>query len=120
MARSAVPDVGIRSVSWTLKESVGFDRTKVPSRDWSGYPIIAFPGMPMVEIHPLDRPDEKSLGSGEASQRPTAAAVANAVNSALAVAFVTCLFPRSESGKQDDLIAEGVPDRVSDCPRQDS
>ncbi len=73
----------IQSVSWTLKESVGFDRVKVISRDWSGYPILTFPEVPKVEVHLLDRPDEKSLGSGEASQGPTAAAVVNAVSSAL-------------------------------------
>ncbi len=73
----------IQSVSWTLKESVTFDRRAVTSRDWSDYPILTFPEVPKVDVHLLDRPDEKPLGSGEASQGPTAAAVANAVSSAL-------------------------------------
>lgn len=73
----------IQSVSWTLKESVGFDRTKVTSRDWAGYPILTFPEIPKVEVHMIDRPDEKPLGCGEASQGPTAAAIANAVRNAL-------------------------------------
>jgi CO/xanthine dehydrogenase Mo-binding subunit len=37
----------------------------------------------LVEVHLLDRPEEKSLGSGEASQGPAAAALVNAVSSAL-------------------------------------
>jgi CO/xanthine dehydrogenase Mo-binding subunit len=73
----------IQSVSWTLKESVGFDRARVTSRDWAGYPILTFPEVPLVEVHLLDRPEEKSLGSGEASQGPAAAALVNAVSSAL-------------------------------------
>lgn len=52
------------------------------SRDWRGYPILAFPELPRVEVHLLNRPDEKSLGSGEASTAPTAAAIANAVGNA--------------------------------------
>jgi CO/xanthine dehydrogenase Mo-binding subunit len=70
-------------VSWTLKESVGFDRAKVTSRDWAGYPILTFPEVPRVEVHLIDRPEEMPLGSGEASQGPTAAAIVNAVSSAL-------------------------------------
>jgi nicotinate dehydrogenase subunit B len=73
----------IQSISWTLKEAVKFNREKVTSRDWSSYHILTFPEMPRVEVHLLNRPDEKPLGSGEASQGPAAAAVVNAVSSAL-------------------------------------
>jgi len=34
--------------------------------------------VPDVEVTLIDRPDEKSLGAGEASQGPMAAAIANA------------------------------------------
>jgi len=34
--------------------------------------------VPEVEVALIDRPDEKSLGAGEASQGPMAAAIANA------------------------------------------
>jgi nicotinate dehydrogenase subunit B len=73
----------IQSASWTLKEAVAFDRTKVTSREWSSYPILSFPEVPKVEVHLLDRPDQKPLGSGEASPGPAAAAIANAISNAL-------------------------------------
>ncbi|MDB5411410.1 MAG: aldehyde oxidase and xanthine dehydrogenase molybdopterin-binding protein, partial [Rhodospirillales bacterium] len=69
----------IQSASWTTREEVTFDKQRVTSLDWAGYPILTFPEVPKVEIVLLDRPNEKSLGSGEASQGPTAAAIANAV-----------------------------------------
>jgi nicotinate dehydrogenase subunit B len=73
----------IQSASWTLKEAVKFDRTRVTSRDWAGYPILTFPEVPKVEVYLLNRPDEKPLGSGEASSGPAAAAIANAVSNAI-------------------------------------
>jgi len=73
----------IQSASWTLREAVGFDRTRVTSRDWESYPILTFPEVPQVEVHLIDRPAEKPLGSGEASPGPAAAAIANAVGNAL-------------------------------------
>ena len=69
----------IQAVSWALKEQVSFDRTRILSRDWSGYPILAFPEVPAVEIALIDRPGTRSLGIGEASCGPAAAALANAV-----------------------------------------
>jgi nicotinate dehydrogenase subunit B len=69
----------IQSTSWTIREDVTFDQQRVTSLDWAGYPILTFPEVPKVEIVLLDRPDEKSLGAGEASQGPTAAAIANAI-----------------------------------------
>ena len=75
----------VQSVSWTLKESVEFDRSRVTSRDWATYPILTFPEAPRVEVHLLNRPEEKPLGSGEASSGPVAAAVVNAVSNALGV-----------------------------------
>jgi nicotinate dehydrogenase subunit B len=75
----------IQSASWTLKEQVVFDRTRVTSIDWETYPILKFPEAPEIETVLLDRPDEASLGSGEATQGPTAAAIANAVFDAIGV-----------------------------------
>ena len=68
----------IQSTSWTLKEEVRFESTGIVSRDWLGYPILTFPEVPAVEVALIDRPDEKPLGAGEASQGPMAAAIANA------------------------------------------
>jgi CO/xanthine dehydrogenase Mo-binding subunit len=69
----------IQAVSWTLKEQMRFDREKVTTRDWSSYPIITFSEVPAVDVVLLDRPEERSLGAGEASQGPTPAAIANAI-----------------------------------------
>jgi nicotinate dehydrogenase subunit B len=74
----------LQSLSWTLFESVSFDRTRISSIDWSSYPIMRFPSVPeKVEVHIIDRPGEPFLGTGEAAQGPTSAAVANAIRDAI-------------------------------------
>ncbi|HEX3860105.1 MAG TPA: molybdopterin cofactor-binding domain-containing protein [Stellaceae bacterium] len=76
----------LQSASWTLYESVAFDRTRIASRDWSSYPIMRFPAVPdRIEVQVVERPGEPFLGTGEAAQGPTAAAVANAVADAIGV-----------------------------------
>jgi nicotinate dehydrogenase subunit B len=63
-----------------------FDRTRITSRDWSGYPILTFPEVPAeVEVVLVDRPGQPFLGTGEAAQGPTVAAIANAVANATRV-----------------------------------
>ncbi|HET9471079.1 MAG TPA: molybdopterin cofactor-binding domain-containing protein [Usitatibacter sp.] len=70
----------VQSMSWTLFESVGFDTTRITSTDWGRYPIARFTEMPdSVEVHVIDRPGTPFLGTGEAAQGPTAAAIANAI-----------------------------------------
>jgi nicotinate dehydrogenase subunit B len=70
----------IQSASWTLYEQVGFDKTRVTSRDWMSYPIMRFAAMPeSVEVHVINRPGQPLLGAGEASQGPAAASLANAI-----------------------------------------
>jgi nicotinate dehydrogenase subunit B len=68
----------IQSTSWTLREQVRFDRNGITSRDWRGYPILTMHDVPHVEVELIDRPTEKSLGSGEGSQGPMVAAIVNA------------------------------------------
>jgi CO/xanthine dehydrogenase Mo-binding subunit len=68
----------IQSTSWTLHEAVRFDRNGITSRDWGTYPILTMPEVPDVKVELIDRPDEKPLGAGEASQGPMVAAIANA------------------------------------------
>jgi CO/xanthine dehydrogenase Mo-binding subunit len=68
----------VQSTSWTLKEEVKFDPTGIKSRDWASYPILSTPDSPAVEVELIDRPEERSLGAGEAAQGPAAAAIANA------------------------------------------
>lgn len=76
----------VQSASWTLFEQVRFDADGIQSADWAGYPIMRFPSVPeTVEVHVIDRPGEPFLGTGEASQGPAAAAIANAVADAIGV-----------------------------------
>ena len=77
----------IQSLSWTLKEEVQMDDTQVLSQDWSSYPILTFSEVPPVEVVLIDRPGQPFLGTGEASQGPTGAALANAVFDATGVRF---------------------------------
>ena len=77
----------IQSLSWSLKEEVKFDDTKVLSSDWASYPILTFSEVPPVEVVLIDRPGAPFLGTGEASQGPTGAALANAVFDATGVRF---------------------------------
>jgi CO/xanthine dehydrogenase Mo-binding subunit len=72
----------IQGTSWTLKEQVGFDKQRITSRDWVGYPILTFPEVPSVDVTVIDRPELPSLGAGEASQGPIAAAIGNAIRHA--------------------------------------
>jgi nicotinate dehydrogenase subunit B len=75
----------IQATSWTLKEAVRFDRSRITSDTWETYPILRFSEVPDVEVEIINRPAEKTLGAGEASHSPTAAAIGNAVFDALGV-----------------------------------
>jgi nicotinate dehydrogenase subunit B len=72
----------IQSTSWTLRESIAFDGTRILTRSWADYEILRMPEVPSVEVTLIDRPEEKSVGAGESSQGPTVAAIANAVANA--------------------------------------
>ncbi|HET7598107.1 MAG TPA: molybdopterin cofactor-binding domain-containing protein [Burkholderiales bacterium] len=78
----------VQSISWTLYESVSFDTRRILSTDWSTYPILRFANVPeRIDVHVLNRPGQPFLGTGEAGQGPTAAAVANAIADATGVRF---------------------------------
>jgi CO/xanthine dehydrogenase Mo-binding subunit len=67
-------------MSWTLFEAVSYDATRITSVDWSTYPIARFADIPdRLDVEVIDRPGEPFLGTGEAAQGPTAAAIANAI-----------------------------------------
>jgi CO/xanthine dehydrogenase Mo-binding subunit len=72
----------IQSTSWTLREAVSFDGSRITTRSWADYPILRMSEVPAVDVQLIDRPDERPLGVGEGSQGPTAAAIANAVANA--------------------------------------
>jgi CO/xanthine dehydrogenase Mo-binding subunit len=76
----------VQSMSWTLFEAVSFDATRITSADWSAYPIARFDDVPeRIDVDVLDRPGQPFLGTGEAAQGPTAAAIANAIANATGV-----------------------------------
>lgn len=75
----------IQATSWTVKEAVGFDRSRVTSDAWESYPILRFSEVPEVEVEIVSRPEERPVGAGEAAHGPTAAAIGNAVFDAIGV-----------------------------------
>jgi CO/xanthine dehydrogenase Mo-binding subunit len=75
----------IQATSWTLKEAVSFDRTDITSGSWESYPILRFNEVPEIAVHLNPLADTAPSGAGEAAQGPTAAAIGNAVFSALGV-----------------------------------
>jgi nicotinate dehydrogenase subunit B len=84
--RNQIEGAIVQAASWTLYEAVHFDRKRILSSDWSGYPIIRFPAVPeSIAVHIVPRPGQPFLGTGEAGQGPTAAAIANAVRDATGV-----------------------------------
>jgi nicotinate dehydrogenase subunit B len=84
----------VQTVSWTLKERVGYDRDGVTSRNWDDYPILTFPEVPEVQVTLIDRPELPPLGAGEGTQGPTAAAIGNAIYNATKVRLRDMPFTR--------------------------
>jgi nicotinate dehydrogenase subunit B len=84
--RNQIEGAIVQAASWTLYETVRFDRKRILSTDWSRYPIMRFPAVPeSIAVHIVPRPGQPFLGTGEAGQGPTAAAIANAVRDAVGV-----------------------------------
>jgi nicotinate dehydrogenase subunit B len=76
----------IQSLSWTSRENVTFDANRRTSFDWSSYPILRFRDVPwVIEVHVIKRPGSPFLGTGEAAQGPTGAALANALADATGI-----------------------------------
>ena len=84
--RNQIEGAIVQAASWTLYEQVHFDHRRILSTDWSGYPIMRFPAVPeSIAVHIVARPGQPFLGTGEAGQGPTAAAIANAVRDATGI-----------------------------------
>jgi nicotinate dehydrogenase subunit B len=75
----------IQATSWTLLEAAKFDRSQVLSVDWENYPILRFNDVPEVSVELLSDAQHPSVGAGEATIGPCAAAIGNAVFHALGV-----------------------------------
>jgi nicotinate dehydrogenase subunit B len=69
----------VQATSWTLHESVPYDRKGMLARNWAQYPILRFPEVPRMHVELIDRPDEPPRGVGEGTHGPVAAAIANAL-----------------------------------------
>jgi nicotinate dehydrogenase subunit B len=68
----------IQGVSKALHEEVTFDKRRVTSLDWVGYPVLRFKDSPNVTSVVVQRTDKRSGGSGEVPMPTTVAAIANA------------------------------------------
>ena len=76
----------VQSTSRALLEEVKFDENNVTSVDWHGYPILDIKDVPeTIDVILIDHPEIAPTGAGEASSRPTAAAIANAIHDATGV-----------------------------------
>jgi nicotinate dehydrogenase subunit B len=68
----------IMGVSRALTEEVTFDKGRVTSLDWVGYPLLRFKDHPAVTTVVVQRTDLQSTGNGEPPTAAAAAAIANA------------------------------------------
>ena len=84
-ARNQLEGGIVQAVSWTLKEQVRLDENGIASRDWDSYPILRFSEVPDMQVELVDGAGNPSLGVGECTVGPTAAAIGNAVAHALGV-----------------------------------
>ena len=84
-ARNQLEGGIVQGLSWTLKEQVRLDGEGIASLDWDSYPILRFSEVPEMEVELVDGAGNPSLGVGECTVGPAAAAIGNAVAHALGV-----------------------------------
>ena len=82
-ARNQLEGGIIQAASMTLKEQVRMEGDGITSLDWESYPILRFSEVPEISTEIIDAPDQPTLGMGECTFGPTAAAIGNAVAHAL-------------------------------------
>lgn len=82
-ARNQIEGGIVQAISMTLKEQVRLGPEGVISCDWDGYPILRFSETPEISTELIAAPEQPTLGIGECSFGPTAAALGNAVAHAL-------------------------------------
>jgi nicotinate dehydrogenase subunit B len=76
----------VYGTSRTLFEEVRFDANRVTSVDWVSYPVLYIDAIPKsIEIHLIDRPEEKPSGAAEMALGLVPAAIGNAVFDATGV-----------------------------------
>jgi nicotinate dehydrogenase subunit B len=84
-ARNQLEGGIVHAASMTLKEQVTLDGEGITSLDWTRYPILKFSEVPEIDVVIIPNPDLPTLGMGECTFGPTAAAIGNAVAHALGV-----------------------------------
>lgn len=78
--RNQVEGCLVQGMSRALFEEVAFNRGGTTSVDWMSYPIAHFSDVPeVVEVELINHLDKPSVGAGEASTCPVAAAIGNAI-----------------------------------------
>ena len=82
-ARNQLEGGIVQAASMVLKEQVRMEGDGITSLDWAGYPILGFSEVPEIDTEIIHAPDLPTLGMGECSFGPTAAAIGNAVAHAL-------------------------------------
>ncbi len=82
-ARNQLEGGCVQGASWALKEQAKFEGEGMTTLDWDSYPILRFSEVPEITAELMDLPDEPTLGVGECSVGPTAAAIANGITHAL-------------------------------------
>lgn len=75
----------IHAISMTLKEQVTMDGAGITSLDWDLYPILRFSEIPEISTEIVHAPNLPTLGMGECTFGPTAAAIGNALKHALGI-----------------------------------
>src|SRR4029077_18587793 len=84
--RPHIEDNIVQGTSRSLWEEVTFSPQNVTSVDWETYPILDITETPeAVDIVMINHPELPPTGAGEASTRPVAAAIANAIFDATGV-----------------------------------
>jgi nicotinate dehydrogenase subunit B len=82
-ARNQLEGGILQAASMTLKEQVRMEGDGITSTDWASYPILRFSEVPEISTEIIHAPDQPTLGMGECTFGPTAAAIGNAVAHAL-------------------------------------
>jgi CO/xanthine dehydrogenase Mo-binding subunit len=82
-ARNQLEGGIVQAASMVLKEQVRMEGDGITSVDWDSYPILRFSEVPDIDTEIIHAPDLPTLGMGECTFGPTAAAIGNAVAHAL-------------------------------------
>lgn len=78
--RNQVEGCMVQGMSRAIFEEVAFNRGGTTATDWMSYPIARFEDVPeVVEVELINHLDKPSVGAGEASTCPVAAAIGNAI-----------------------------------------